>query len=154
MINLFIPINAKSSAEACGKLQLCFSRIESKTLKEGWVGIEAHQLALLANITDDQFKNKHICGRCILPEYAQTWHKGKPGRSPCLQVLAGSHEAAAEAEVHTRSDLPLPAVKSWYFNTKGEKMWVYIMKIQVHLQDVLTITAQCLLLYKYHSTPF
>ena len=36
----------------------CFPSIEGKIHKEVWVGTQAHQLALLANITDDQFKNK------------------------------------------------------------------------------------------------
>ena len=79
IINSFTSINTKSSAKACGKFQLCFPSIEGKTHKEGWVGTQAHQLALLVNITDDQFKNRETCGRCLLPEYAQArqWKKNQ-----------------------------------------------------------------------------
>lgn len=58
MINLFITINTKSSAKAGDKFQLCFPKIEGKTHKVGWVGTQAHQLSLLASVSDDQFKNK------------------------------------------------------------------------------------------------
>lgn len=115
MINLFIIVNAKSSAKPSGKFHLCFSNTEGKTHKEGQIGTQAHQLALLAKTSDDQHKNKEICGRCILPEYAQAWQWKKNQAASHWQVLAASHPAAAEAEVHTSSILPLSAVQKLIF---------------------------------------
>lgn len=98
-----------------GKFQLYFSNRVGKTHKEGWIGTQAHQLALSANTTDDQLKNKEIWGRCNHKHaQARLDRKEESGSSPSAGV-GWESSGSSLSRIYTNPLLLLSAVEKLLF---------------------------------------
>ena len=86
MINWFITINTKSSANTSGKFQLCFPSIEGKIHREVWVGTQAPSWHSWPTSLMASSKTKtSVAGACL----AQAWHQKATGRSTTHRCRLG-----------------------------------------------------------------